>query len=350
MTQDPAVRIGRTSLKNPVIAAAGEHLIDAEGVRAALRSGAAAVVIKSTNESAAAKAQLEQADYVLLDDHWRPLPWSADVPRHATLACRSGLSPHGFDEWLETTASLDREARADDAYVVASLILGEVEPAVAMARRIEDAGIRVLEFNLGTPYASQAAAGAVSTELSPARIGTAVRALRSAVGLPIWVKISGQSERVPELAEAAFEAGADSVVMAGRLLGFVPDVETMAPLLDTSLGVGGYWNLPLTCHWLATTRRRLGTDRPLIATNGVMDGLDVARVLLAGASAAEICTAVMVGGYGILSDAVAAFSAYLERQGCDADALIGKAADRRRRYPDMPRRPEHWRAFVPGSG
>ena len=61
---------------------------------------------------------------------------------------------------------------------------------------------------------------------------------------------------MPDLARAAFDAGADSVVMAGRLLGFIPDVETLAPMLGTSLGVGGFWNLPMTCHWLAARARR----------------------------------------------------------------------------------------------
>lgn len=47
------VQIGRLRLKNPVIAAAGEHLIDAGGIRSAILAGAGAgaVVGKSINES-----------------------------------------------------------------------------------------------------------------------------------------------------------------------------------------------------------------------------------------------------------------------------------------------------------
>ncbi len=44
-------RIGTVLLKNPVIAGSAEHLIDAEGVRRAIKAGAGAVVVKSTNES-----------------------------------------------------------------------------------------------------------------------------------------------------------------------------------------------------------------------------------------------------------------------------------------------------------
>ncbi|WBO59008.1 dihydroorotate dehydrogenase [Acidocella sp. MX-AZ03] len=293
-----AVTIGALELKNPIIAAAAEHMIEADGVRAALAAGAGAVVVKSTNESSAAKDQLQRAEYLAIDSGWNPVKWDASAPPEVTLATRSGLSPLGFAEWLDEVVHLDREARARSALLVPSLVLSQLEPALAMARQIEQAGLRVLEFNIGTPYGSQAAQQAVATELDPARVGEIVRAMRETVSLPLWIKLTGQSERVPALAEAAFDAGAQSVVMAGRLLGLIPDLDSMAPLLGTSLGVGGYWNLPLTCQWLALTRQHLGVEAPLIGINGVRDGRDAARVMLAGASAVGMASSVMLRGPG----------------------------------------------------
>jgi len=54
MSDRLTTRVGGTMLKNPLIAAAAEHLIDAEGVRRALAAGVGAVVVKSANESLAA--------------------------------------------------------------------------------------------------------------------------------------------------------------------------------------------------------------------------------------------------------------------------------------------------------
>ena len=88
------------------------------------------------------------------------------------------------------------------------------------------------------------------------------------------------------------EAGAKSVTMAGRLLGLIPDVETFKPMFDTTLGIGGYWNLPLTCYWLALSRARIGRDKPLIGINGAQTGLDIARMMLAGASGVRDCALV----------------------------------------------------------
>lgn len=339
--------IGAVALKNPVIAGAAEHLIDEAGVRRALRSGVGAVVVKSNNESLAAKDQLQRAEYLALDSRWRPVSWGAEAPADVTVACRSGMTPQPFDAWLEQTARLDREARAMDSLAIPSIILGDLSQAVAMARKVEQTGLRALEFNIGTPYASQAAKGAVSTELDPARIGEIVATMRAAISLPLWVKLSGQSERVPDLARAAFDAGADSVVMAGRLLGFVPDIETCEPMLGTTLGVGGFWNLPLTCHWLSLTRAALGPARPLIGVNGAQDGLDVARMMLAGACAVEIASPVMLRGFQVLDEAVAEFAGYLERKRMTAKDLVGLAADRRATFQSMPRRDDNWRNFVP---
>jgi hypothetical protein len=91
VTESLAVPIGSIRLKNPLIAAPGEHLIESEGVRRALRAGVGAVVVKSTNESEAARDQLKRAEYMALDEHWCPTIWGPSAPASVTIACRSGL-------------------------------------------------------------------------------------------------------------------------------------------------------------------------------------------------------------------------------------------------------------------
>jgi dihydroorotate dehydrogenase len=339
------VRVGSLDLKNPVICASGEHVLTENGIRAALGQGAAVVVAKSTNESSAARIQLAQTDYALLSDNWQPMSWGASAG--GNLLCRSGLQPRAADEWIAAVAELDAAARTRDAYVAASIILADLDSAVRTAKMVEAAGIRLLEFNVGTPYGDEATHGGVTTERASAKIRTQVAAVCSAVRIPVWVKLTGQSENVAGLAQAAKDGGASAVIMIGRMLGMLPDLETQAPTLGTNLGYGGPWALPLTCHWLAKSRKQLGADFPLIGTNGARSGEDVARMLLAGASAVEMCSAVMTGGFGVLGSAVAALAAYLERKGMDAAALRGLAADRVAAYGGQEQRPQHWQNFVP---
>lgn len=345
MPAELSVNIGALALKNPIICASGEHVLTEAGIRAALTQGAAVVVAKSTNESQAARTQLAQTDYLALTPDWRPQPWAQG--RDGNILCRSGLQPRPTDDWIAALAALDREARNQDAFVAASLILAGLDDAVRLAKSVESAGIRLLEFNVGTPYGDEAAHGGVTTERIAEKVRDQVAAVCAAVRIPVWVKLTGQSEDVAALAEAARKGGAAAVTMIGRMLGMLPDLETMAPSLGTNLGYGGPWALPLTCYWLAKTRKRLGAEFPLIATNGARNGGDAARMLLAGASAVEFCSAVMTGGFGVLGEAIGTLSTYVGGRGLTAQQLIGVAADKVAAYTDLPARPEYWRGFVP---
>ena len=106
------VTLGKVELKNPLICGSGEHSISSRGVRAALAAGVAAVSAKSTNESEAARRQLDGADYALFDARWNRLPWDFNPPPDAQLFCRSGLIQEPFGAWLERIAALDGDRKS----------------------------------------------------------------------------------------------------------------------------------------------------------------------------------------------------------------------------------------------
>jgi len=344
---DLTTTVGSHRLKNPVIAAPGEHLIKPGGVMAAIHAGAGAVVVKSNNESSAAKAQLRAAEYVALDSNWNRIAWSPDTDPSATLLTRSGLHPLDFDGWLDNCVSQDRAARLNDCLLVPSLVLSQIDPAIRMAKQIEAAGLHVLEFNIGTPYASESARCAVATETAAHRVGMLTKCICDAVNIPVWVKLTGQSHEVPELAAAAVSAGAEATVIAGRLLGMVPDLATQKPFIGTSGGIGGYWNLPLTCHWLALSRAKLGPEKSIVGLNGAIGGADVARMMLAGAHAVGLSSAVMMRGFSVIEESIASLADYCTSHGMTAEELIGRAADARKSYEQMPELNDHWAGFVP---
>ena len=319
---DLAVTVAGLELASPVIAGSGEATQNAGQIRACLKAGAAAVVAKSTNESDAAKAQLRAAEYVLLDEDFVAHP-VGPARRSESLFCRSGLVDEPFDRWVETLALLDREA--GDAYVVPSLIVADVDEAVGMARSFEQAGLRWLELNVGAPHAEEASSGAIRTGAD------LVRPIRQAVSLPLSVKVGGL-DPVGE-AVAALDAGADAVVLATRAQGFVTDLATRRPVLGTFAAIGGSWGVPITCRHLAKTRRAR-PDGCLVGTSGARNGLDVAQMLLAGASAAQLTSAIITDGAVVLSRTTDELSTYLDEQGISARDLVGEAADAVQTYEE----------------
>lgn len=343
---DTRIAIGAITLKNPVIAGSGEASMTGAGMRALIAAGAGAVVAKSVNESEAARRQLDGTDYALLDARWNRLPWDFNPPADASLFCRSGLAQVEFEPWLKLLVELDREAKAAGSMIIPSVILADLDRCVEFVRRFDAAGLRMVEVNIGAPHGEEAARGAIVLERDAARVQRITERVRAATRLPLWIKLTGQSEDVTGLAQAAKDGGADAVILMGRYMGMLPDLDTQAPLLGTSGAIGGGWALPLTCRWLAMTRKRLGRGYPLIATNGARNGSDVARFLLAGASAVEMTSAVLAGGARAIAESVAGFEAYLDSKQQAAQALVGLAADRLQTYAEQASRPGYWKEFV----
>jgi dihydroorotate dehydrogenase len=321
VSADLSTRVAGLELKNPVIAGSCEATATPRQIRACLDAGVAAVVAKSVNESPAAHANLRAAEYVLLDEALSPRPLGP-AQRTDSLFCRSGLLEAEIEEWAETLAGLDREAAAEGSYVVPSLIVADLDRAVGAAETFERAGLRWLEVNVGAPHASETTEGiGAGVEL--------VRRVRSAVSLPLTVKLAGWDSPTDAVA-----AGADAVCIATRAMGFVPDLTTRRPVLGTFAAVGGAWALPLTAYRIAKAHIA-HPDTSIIATNGARDGFDVARLLLAGASAVALASAVLTDGPAALARAIDELTGYCEDQGVGVRDLIGEAARHVQTYEEV---------------
>lgn len=347
MSQHPsrlATRIGGLDLPNPLICGAGEPVMTEAGIRAALRAGAAGVIAKSLNERPEGGQQLDRADYAFLDATGTP------AAQGGSLFNRSGLAQRAAADWFAAIAAIDRDAARDGRFVAASIVYAGAEGAVAIASLARQAGLRVFELNVGAPHASEATPGAISQETDPARLRALVADVRAATaGMQLWVKLTGLSANLPALALAASEAGADAVCMMGRFMALVPDLETMAPVLGTSAAYGGGWALPIVCRFLALSRRALPAGYPLIGTNGIRSGGDVARMALAGATAVEALSVVMHEGFGALPRILEELEGYLRGKDLAFPAIVGRAADALQGYGAQPETPGRWRSFVPGE-
>jgi dihydroorotate dehydrogenase len=315
------MRLGSIALKSPVVCGSGEHVADEAALRAAVEAGAAAVVAKSANESEAGRRQWEVREHVLLDG--------------GSLFNRSGLVPLPWDEWVGVLARVDDYAREHASYVVASIVPGDPEALPRLAADVELAGLRWLELNISAPHAGESRAGSVVRADTVEDAAALTEAVREAVSIPVTVKLSGEGTDVVAMAAAVHAAGADHVAMIGRHMAFMPDLATRRPLLGTFGAIGGDWALPLTLRWVAKTRLAAGPDLPIIGTNGARDGGDVARLLLAGTSAVQVATSVIVEGFAALGRITEELSSYLAEHGLDASELVGQAADAATTYEEI---------------
>jgi len=333
-----SVELGKLHLKNPLICASSEITMTREGIRAALDAGAAAVIAKSVNESPAAAAQLDKADYILLDDDFQPIPWTSSERLKTSLFCRSGLAQTPLDKYLPMLAELDRYAQTKQSYVVGSITVAGAKPAAEIAARMQQAGLRWIELNLGAPHGRESAA--VSQITARDAVRDYVRTVRRAVSVPLAVKLTAQADDPLSLAATAINEGADMIVLAGRVQGFMPDIETHQPVLGSWGAIGGHWALPASLYWVSKAWRNVTREVPIIGTNGARSAEDVIRFLLSGARAVELASAAITNGPKIFSTIIDDLHSYCARkQIARISELIGKAADAALTYDQISPKP-----------
>jgi dihydroorotate dehydrogenase (fumarate) len=127
-----------------------------------------------------------------------------------------------------------------------------------------------------------------------------IKTVKSASNIPIIGKLTPQGANPLELAKIMASAGADALVSTARFQGLLIDLAEMKPLLwDSFGGYGGPWQLPISLAWTAHIAKEV-SDTRLIGSGGVSSGEDIAKFILVGADAVEVCTAIIVFGHEII--------------------------------------------------
>jgi len=150
--------------------------------------------------------------------------------------------------------------------------------------------IDALELNLSCPNVKE---GCMIIGSSPKEIRELVRKVRDITDLPLWVKLTPNVTSIADTALAAQEGGADAVVVINTLLGMAIDLDTRRPILRNNTGgLSGPAIKPVALRMVSECRRVL--DIPIVGCGGAADYKDVLEFMIAGASAVEIGTALMI--------------------------------------------------------
>ena len=274
---DLSTRYLDLSLRSPLVASSSPLTGDLDGLRRLEDAGAAAVVLPSLFEEELTVEALE------ID---RMLESGAGVFGEA-LDYFPELSSYqtGPDRYLELVAS----ARAALAIPVVASLNG-VTPGgwLEHARLIEEAGAHALEIN---PYLVAADPEVSAAEIE-ARDRDLVAQLRSAVSIPLSVKLSPFFTALAHMARELRDAGADGLTLFNRF--YQPDLDLETLAVEPSLELSHPAELRLPLRWVAILRGKV--ELALAASTGVHSGADVAKVILAGADVAMLASALLREG------------------------------------------------------
>jgi dihydroorotate dehydrogenase (NAD+) catalytic subunit len=210
-------------------------------------------------------------------------------------------------------------AREGGVPVIASIFGGTVEEFEELAVGLEGC-VDAFELNLSCPHASGYGAEVGS---DPVMVEEVTRAVKKATYLPVWVKLTPNVTDITLLGLAAQKGGADAVVAINTLRAMVIDVETGYPILSNRFGgLSGASIKPVAVKAVYDLYGAL--DIPVIGVGGVSSWQDAVEMMMAGAVAVEIGSAVY-SGLGVFEDVAGGVRAYLERKNLGLRALVGLA-------------------------
>ena len=152
----------------------------------------------------------------------------------------------------------------------------------------------------------------------------AVRRVRGATTLPIFVKLSPNVADVVPFARCAADEGAEGVSLVNTLYGMQIDTERRAPVLGTgSGGLSGPAILPVGVHWVFKVRAAL-PELPILGIGGITTWRDALQYLMAGAQAVQVGTASFVNPHAC-PDILAGLDRWCASQSVAIRDVVGAA-------------------------
>ncbi|ACA17423.1 dihydroorotate dehydrogenase family protein [Methylobacterium sp. 4-46] len=262
---DLSVRIGRLTLRNPVMPASGTFAEGLDRVIDVNRLGA--VVTKTITR------ELRTGN---------PLP--RVVERPGGLINAIGIPSKGVTHFVEKTMPHDA---AYDAPLIVSISAPTPEGFARLAAELTIPGVAGIEANISCPNIEEDGRAFAMRADSTAAV---TRQLRAATDLPLWVKLTPNTAEMPEVARAAQEAGADAVVVANTIPSMAIDLRTFKPCLGNIMGgLSGPAVKPIVLRHVYLCAKAVTI--PVIGCGGIGTAEDAAEYMLAGAAAVQVGTA-----------------------------------------------------------
>ena len=272
-------------LKHPIVASASPLSGSVASIKRLEDAGAAAVVMLSLFEEqlkheSAALEYLMTAGTESFAESLNYFPEVEDFKDYTV----------GPDSYLEL---LRKASEAVDIPIIGSLNGITNTGWIEYAQLMQEAGAKGIELNIYYIPADLTTSGREVEE----RYIDIVRAVKSAVTVPVAVKLSPFFSAIGSMAKALDDAGADALVLFNRFYQPDFDLDKLEVAPNLHLSTPDEIRLPLL--WIAVLYGRLRAS--LGATRGVHTPLEVVKYLMAGADAVMTTSSLLKNGIDYLT-------------------------------------------------
>jgi len=202
---------------------------------------------------------------------------------------------------------LERAVNSVDIPVIASLNGVTREGWTEYARAMQDAGAAAIELNIYYLPGNLEVSG---RDVEQRHVDVLER-VKSAVTVPVAVKLSPYFSSPGEMALRLDTAGADALVLFNRFL--QPDIDPEQLVVLPRVNLSSPADARLARTWIALLRGRVTAS--LAATSGVEVPTDLARYLLAGADVVMTTSALLRHGSSYATDLLDGLRSWMARKG-----------------------------------
>jgi len=195
--------------------------------------------------------------------------------------------------------------------VIASVFGFDAEEFAESAMMGERGGAIAVELNVSCPHVKE-----VGVEIGqrPNVVAEVTQTVKSRVHVPVFVKLSPNVTDITEVARAAEGAGADAITAINTVLGTAVDVDSGFPILGGVLGgLSGPAIHPIALR--AVYQIRQAVRIPIIGVGGIEDWKGAVQMMMAGASAVQIGSAVTSRGLEVFREVTTGIGKFLEKKG-----------------------------------
>ena len=267
------------TLRSPIVPSASPLSEEIRNIRQMEDEGAGAVVLYSLFEEQITRQRRELHHHLT----------------HGTDSFAEALTffPQPSEFQLGPDAYLEHIRQAKEAVnipVIASLNGSSLGGWVDCASRIEQAGADALELNI---YYIPADTSLAPREVEQ-RYVEILTAVRTAVRIPIAVKMSPYFSNLAHMAKRLEQAGANGLVLFNRF--YQPDIDIDVLEVRPRIIFSGPQDLLLPLTWIGILHGRVGMS--LAGTSGIHTHEDVLKMLMAGASVTMMAAALLKNGIG----------------------------------------------------
>jgi dihydroorotate dehydrogenase (NAD+) catalytic subunit len=202
-------------------------------------------------------------------------------------------------------------------------IFGDTSDKFAMlAKKMESYGAHAVELNLSCPHADKYGLDIGS---DPLKVAEVVAAVKNAVKIPVFAKLSPMVPDIAGIAAAAEDAGCDAIVAINTMRAMKIEVKVGKPVLFNK--VGGLSGPPIKPVGVRAVYEIAGRVKiPIIGVGGICTGEDTLEYLMAGASAVQIGSGVHYRGIEIFEKICQEIEEFMDANGhCKLSDVVGMA-------------------------